>query len=143
MSSKPAGSVPDGVDHLFVYGSLRRDSGHAIHRVLAEGASFVGRASVRGELYDLGWHPGAVPSADEQQRVQGEVYRLHDPARMLTLLDHYEGCGPKDPTPHLFARERAEVLIAGGARVASWVYWYRGATHGAARIETGEWRLRG
>src|SRR5688572_11628902 len=97
--------------HLFVYGSLRADSGHAMHRVLAAGATFVGKGSVAGELYHLGWHPGAVLAQSDGHRVRGELYRLHDGGQMLAVLDDYEGCGPADPQPHRFLRAETEVLL--------------------------------
>jgi gamma-glutamylcyclotransferase (GGCT)/AIG2-like uncharacterized protein YtfP len=135
----------DLTDHLFVYGTLRRGSGHRMHRILAEGASFVGQGRVPGELYHLGWHPGAVPVRAESgvhqgpRAIRGELYRLHEPGRMLALLDDYEGCGPADPEPHRFVRERIEVLLDRGGRVTSWIYWYCGETTDAVRIDSGEW----
>ena len=45
---------------LFVYGTLRSDSGHAMHAVLVRGAQLVGRGEVDGALVDLGDYPGLV-----------------------------------------------------------------------------------
>ena len=126
-------------DHLFVYGSLRADAGHEMHRVLAEGASFVGKGSVPGALYHLGWHPGAVPSRRPGECVRGEIYRLHDPDRLLPVLDRYEGCGPEDALPHRFERERVEASLDGGGRTTCWIYWHRGEIDEAARVESGDW----
>jgi gamma-glutamylcyclotransferase (GGCT)/AIG2-like uncharacterized protein YtfP len=117
-----------------------------MHRILAEGASFVGQGTVPGALYDLGWHPGAVRGRDDALGapgvVRGELYLLLDPERTLALLDEYEGCGPADPEPHRFVRERAQVRPDRGGQVISWIYWYRGGTEGVARIESGDWAAK-
>ena len=52
---------------LFVYGMLRRGSGHAMADFLAERSRFVGQARVRGRLYDLGRFPGMLAAeADDE-----------------------------------------------------------------------------
>ena len=125
---------------LFVYGTLRRDSGHPGHGIMADGAVFLGRGVVRGNLYRLGWHPGAVLLSDQQERwIQGELYRLHDAEQLLRVLDDYEGCGPNDPEPHRFARVAVEVRLDGGDRATAWIYVFRASTDGAALIESGDW----
>ena len=126
-------------DHLFVYGTLRRNSGHEAHGILAAGASLVGPGKVRGALYKLGWHPGAVLSENEGAWVHGELYWLHDAPMMLAVLDDYEGCAPGDPEPHRFARVATEVVLDDGKLVESWIYVLRGSTEGATRIESGDW----
>jgi len=93
--------------HVFVYGTLRRGSGHEMHSFLAAWAELLGPASVRGRLYDInGLYPGlklagphskdACPSAvdgsvgasgcrapevndDDATLVLGEVWRLTQP----------------------------------------------------------------
>ena len=44
--------------HLFVYGTLRRGSGHPMSRFLAARARLLAGARVPGRLYDLGGFPG-------------------------------------------------------------------------------------
>ncbi len=124
-------------EHLFVYGSLRRDAGHAMHRVLARDASLVGEGSVAGRIYDLGPYPGAVPFSDGS-RVHGEVYRLHRPASTLAKLDRYEGCGPLDDPPHRFERAHGHVRLDSGETLTAWVYWYRGSWSADRRIDSGD-----
>jgi gamma-glutamylcyclotransferase (GGCT)/AIG2-like uncharacterized protein YtfP len=126
-------------DHLFVYGTLRLDSGHQAHERLSGHATFVGRGLVRGALYKLGWHPGAVLSENGDERIRGELYRMHDPTALLAQLDEYEGCGPNDPRPHRFERVATDVQLDGGERVRSWIYVFRDSTVQAPRIESGDW----
>jgi gamma-glutamylcyclotransferase (GGCT)/AIG2-like uncharacterized protein YtfP len=78
-------------DHLFVYGTLRADSGHPMARRLRAGARYVGKGSAAGSLYDFGDHPGAVFARDSRYRVKGDVFRLGSNPRVLTHLDTYEG----------------------------------------------------
>jgi gamma-glutamylcyclotransferase (GGCT)/AIG2-like uncharacterized protein YtfP len=58
-------------DHLFVYGTLRSEARHPMHRVLKRYGEFVGVGRVRGKLYDLGKFPGAVPA--DGSSLQGQI----------------------------------------------------------------------
>jgi len=110
--------------HLFVYGTLRKAVGHAMHRVLERAARMVGLATVRGALYDLGSYPGLVITGHDVDRVKGEVYAL-DPdgaEAALALLDAYEGCAPSDPMPHEYRRVRVQVTFDDGADDEAWTY---------------------
>ncbi|HET6581783.1 MAG TPA: gamma-glutamylcyclotransferase family protein, partial [Nannocystaceae bacterium] len=67
---------------LFVYGTLRSDSGHAMHDVLARGAVLVGRGEVDGTAVDLGEYPGLVLGGGT---AHGELWALHDDALFARL----------------------------------------------------------
>ena len=124
---------------LFVYGTLRRDSPNSRHGMLAGAARFVGHARVHGRLYEIGGYPGLIHATDPDDWVHGEVYELAGPHEILTRLDEYEGCGPRDPEPHEYRRERAEVWMATGAREEAWVYRYLGSIVGKREIESGDY----
>jgi gamma-glutamylcyclotransferase (GGCT)/AIG2-like uncharacterized protein YtfP len=114
--------MTQGPDLLFVYGSLRR--GFELHGVLAGlGARHVGKASLRGRLFDLGDYPGAEPSTADGDRVRGEVYRLANPERALQILDRTEGLRPCAPAESLYRREVAGVTLEDGSTAQAWVYW--------------------
>lgn len=150
----PAG---DGaIAHLFVYGTLRRDAGHEMHRLLALHGRRCGRGSVVGRLYDLGPYPGAVPDEpggpggapggpgthrlpDSAPSVRGEVYLLERPSVALEDLDRYEGCAAEDPHPHDFVRASVTVKSDDGDRIRAWIYWYRGSLEGAEPVPTGDY----
>ncbi len=102
--------------------------GYGLHRVLARGATYVGRARVRGQLLGLGRYPGLV---EGQGAVRGELYRLADP-ELLPVLDREEG--------YNFERRRSAVTLAKGRRARAWVYWYRGSRHRAVPIPDGDFR---
>jgi gamma-glutamylcyclotransferase (GGCT)/AIG2-like uncharacterized protein YtfP len=101
---------------LFVYGTLRAASGHPMHSRLGAEADFLGAGTYRGRLYDLGTFPGAVASRSNLERVQGEIYRLREPARTLRMLDAYED--------KAFRRARATIRRADGLAIRCWIYLY-------------------
>jgi gamma-glutamylcyclotransferase (GGCT)/AIG2-like uncharacterized protein YtfP len=111
---------------LFTYGTLMR--GYGLHHVLGRQAQFVGVASARGRLLDLGRYPGVV---DGRGRVTGEVYRLRNP-QVLPALDRAEGVQ--------FLRGHTLVTLADGERARAWIYRYRGPRERAVAIPDGDYR---
>ena len=102
--------------------------GFPLHRVLAGGAAYLGVATARGALVDLGRYPGLV---EGRGRVRGEVYRLHTP-ELLPTLDREEG--------YNFVRSMATVTLASGRRTRAWIYRYRGPRERAVPIPHGDYR---
>src|SRR5437870_8556689 len=102
--------------------------GYGRQRLLARGATFLGKGSVAGRLLNLGRYPGLVAGAG---RVRGEIYRLDDP-ELLPVLDREEG--------YNFERRRAIVTLANGRRARAWVYRYRGPQNRAVPIPDGDYR---
>ncbi|HVF67495.1 MAG TPA: gamma-glutamylcyclotransferase family protein [Pyrinomonadaceae bacterium] len=95
---------------VFVYGTLRRGGVRAMP-VLFPGSEFVGRASVRGRLYDFGDYPGLLLDGAGTP-VAGEVYEVGE--EVLKELDDIEA-------PAYYSRREAEVSLGGGG-VTCWVY---------------------
>jgi len=131
--------------NLFVYGTLREDAGHEMYHILARHASFVGEATVRGELYSLGEYPGFVPRQDKADLVKGELYEISTDAleHTLSLLDDYEGLGQGDPLPHEYRRELVPVTLDDGRQLDAWAYVVNRSLEGLERIRSGdfaEWR---
>jgi len=110
--------------HLFVYGTLRRNLEHPMHAILKRAAHFVGEATVRGTLYDLGAYPALVVGEDRHRRVTGEVYalELHGAPAALEALDAYEGCAAGDPEPHEYRRAILQASLSDGSVLAAWTY---------------------
>lgn len=112
--------------HLFVYGTLRRGFENPFARTLAEQAEFIGPATAGGRIYAVApRYPGLVPSEDPNDRAAGEVFRMHDPAALLRLLDDYEGCGPLSPQPYEFERELTVAVLDYSRQIEVWAYLYR------------------
>lgn len=117
------------MEHLFVYGTLRATDGHPMHNYLRSYCDYVGEASINGIKVDLGDYPGLLPSGDPQNKVAGELYRIHSGASevLFDALDRYEGCSPDDPEPHEYFRHRHDVtLVSDQQTIEAWVYFYNG-----------------
>jgi gamma-glutamylcyclotransferase (GGCT)/AIG2-like uncharacterized protein YtfP len=126
------------VNHLFVYGTLRRGAGAMCARFLSD-STFVGAGRVAGRIFRLDGYPGMVACTEGSAQVVGEVFRLYDPLLDLPLLDEYEGCGPADPLPHEFERGITPVQMDDGRTLDAWVYLYRLDTSGRAPIPSGDY----
>jgi len=127
--------MPTSYHQLFVYGSLRSDSGHPAHELVSNDFSLLGPASVKGKVYDLGEYPGAIPSAGESL-ISGELYRLKEGADFeaaAARLDEYEGV---NETPPLFTRNLVDVYLD-GRPTRAWIYWYNGSVEGKPWMESG------
>lgn len=120
MNQRESAAEPD---HLLVYGTLLRTTGHPYARLLHRHSTCLGRGSFPGRLYDLGSYPGAVYEARAAIRVHGDILHLPHPERVLPLLDEYEGYSPNRPRSSLFVRQRVEVESEQGP-VRCWVYLY-------------------
>lgn len=120
-------------DLLFVYGSLRR--GEQADLSLRPGVTFLNTDAINGELYAVGWYPGAkaVPSGFDHHNpsIVGDVFRIEDDA-IAPLLDAYE-CYPS-----LF--NRIETMTAAGHKV--WVYTYNNVVDESRRVDNGDWSTR-
>ena len=117
------------MQYLFVYGTLLTTSGHPMHNYLRGYCDLVGPASIGGIKIDLGEYPGLIPSGDPDDKVEGELYRIHDGAdeTLFDGLDHYEGCSDDDPEPHEYYRHQHDVTLAADQAVyEAWVYLYNG-----------------
>jgi len=124
--------------HLFVYGTLRRRAGSAMHPLLARHAAFVGEASYQGVMYKVGRYPGVVASGNSSDQVRGEVYRLRQPALVLPRLDRYEQCRSALPERAEYVREQQEVRLRSGKRLTAWVYLYNRPVERLPRIPSGD-----
>lgn len=124
------------VDLLFVYGTLRRGSGHPMSRFLARRADIVGPGRMSGRMYDLADYPGAIHDPSSQTAVAGEIVRLREPDSSLPILDGYEdvqasGLGE-------FRRELCPVKTADGQEWRCWVYTLNRPVDGLRAVPNGE-----
>lgn len=126
---------------LFVYGTLRRDSGHAMGAWLAAQADWLGPAWCEGaRLYRVGWYPALAPGP-AGECVRGDLYRLRDVALLWPRLDAFEGVtGSRDDE---YRRVRSPVRCADGVVVAAWVYWHARDGAGLEWLPGGDWLAAG
>jgi gamma-glutamylcyclotransferase (GGCT)/AIG2-like uncharacterized protein YtfP len=125
---------------LFVYGTLRAFVDIPMARRLRLASRYVGRARVRGRLYDLGRYPGLVAARRRDEWVVGELYELAPGSDLLRALDRYEA-GPAGRERPRFVRQRTHAVLDGHRKVAVWVYRYRRRVRPQTRIASGDYRL--
>src|SRR3954471_5288397 len=86
--------MPARPDLLVVYGTLRSGTGWRERLGVADLVESVGRCTLAGSLFELGWYPGLV--LDGAGPVVAEAVRLIDPAA-LDAFDRFEGYDPARP----------------------------------------------
>ncbi len=128
--------------HLFVYGTLMSSARHPMGRRLAREARLLGRATIRGWLFDLGRYPGLVESGEKDGLVHGEAYLLGSAEASLRWLDAYEGFMPGHPQSSDYERVLRSVELETGECLTAWVYLYRRDVGHARLIESGRWEKR-
>lgn len=124
------------LNHLFVYGTLRRDFNGKRHPFFSKGCDYLCEARFNGKLYDLGSFPGAVPSDNPSDWVKGEVYRLNQPEATLSVLDAYEGAVGPEP---LYRRELVDITLENGKPIEAFTYIFNLPVDGYPRIESGDY----
>ena len=92
---------------LFVYGTLRPFVDIPMAQWLRRAARYVGPATTRGRLYDLGAYPGMRAARGRGELVAGDLYRVSTP-EVWRVLDRYErGVARQSPVrPRSLCRAR-------------------------------------
>ncbi len=109
---------------LFVYGTLRRASGHLMSRALAHNARRLGPGAIRGRKCRLGPYPAVVPDPNAGWII-GDVVEIVGGRRFWQVLDIYEGC--HDPCSG-YERRRIPVWMPRGGSgrwIEAWCYLMR------------------
>jgi gamma-glutamylcyclotransferase (GGCT)/AIG2-like uncharacterized protein YtfP len=125
--------------NLFVYGSLRSGFQHEAYQYIAQYFTLVGQATAKGNLYDMGAYPVAVPTT-ANTFIHGELYTLSRPEEfsyIIGQLDDYEGVYAEEGETPLYTRGTAIVYCNGQPHTA-WVYWFTGNTHGLPQLIHGD-----
>lgn len=127
--------------HLFAYGSILTGTGQrSLARTLRELVEDLGPGYVRARLYDLGDYPGAVPSTNPGDRVQGRLLRLRAPLSALSRLDRYERYDPRAEAASEFVRRPVEVALPGRpGPVTAYVYYYNRPARHRPRVLPADW----
>lgn len=128
---------PESTRHVFVYGTLRRGQERDINR-LRPAPRWLGLATARGLLHQLGSYPGVVLGG--AGLVRGEVYAIN--AELELQLDLIEGVGPA-PGDEYIKREIVVRLEHDGDQheeLLCLVYALApGLSLGKALISSGDW----
>lgn len=89
--------MPEGMRHVFVYGTLRRGGRNDINR-LEPPPRYVGMGEVKGRLYHMDWYPGLMLGGEEAVTVVGEVYEVSP--QLESVLDEIEGIVPGEDSEY-------------------------------------------
>lgn len=110
-------------------------TGESRHRLLAPArVKSVRKASILGELLDLGEYPGLILSSGGASRVRGEFIEVEALESVIEALDEEEG--PE------FRREVVNAALDEGGNHFAWA-WLLAAGHPSTRVITsGDWRNR-
>ncbi len=74
-------------EHLFLYGTLLPGQAPAEVSGVMRQLRRIGKATMRGSIYDLGEYPGAILNTTSNNLISGEVFVIpHDPS-VLKQLD--------------------------------------------------------
>ena len=120
---------------LFVYGTLRPFVDIPMAKWLRRAAHYVGPATMRGRLYDLGAYPGPARSARSRRfRRRRPVSRRAKSGACSTATSAVARGKAR------FVRARCVVRSLARRRKTAWVYRYCYAVVGAARISSGDYR---
>lgn len=126
---------------LFVYGTLRNNYGHKLYDILRDNFELIGKAVIKGKLFDIGRYPGAVIGKSDNNKIIGELYQARNSEAIgpaLRKLDKYEGYDAQDSSSE-YIRKRKFVRLKNGKKVLSWVYLYNRPVKNKRLIESGDY----
>lgn len=124
---------------LFVYGSLRSGFKSPAYEYVAKNFKLLGEASVKGQYFEKGSFPVALPTTQDHFIV-GELYEIKNPAEfswVMGQLDDYEGVNTEAGEVPLYRRALVEVMY-NNSPVQAWIYWYNQSIEGMPPITTGD-----
>jgi gamma-glutamylcyclotransferase (GGCT)/AIG2-like uncharacterized protein YtfP len=111
------------MEYLFVYGTLRKEYGHKMHKTIATYCTYISNGMVKGQLYRVSYYPALVLSQEETW-VIGELYSIHNSQVLFKLLDEYEDYYPSDEAHSDYVRKQIEVKTTNGQYHWAWTYIY-------------------
>jgi len=129
-------------EFLFVYGTLRKQSASNMSHLIASHCEYFSYGAMHGTLYEVCGYPGAIESCDTNDKVSGELYKMHDRKLVLNRLDEYEECTDLFPTPHEYSRKQLSIELIGGGSVVAWVYLYNHDVSKLQQIISGDYMGR-
>ena len=131
--------MPDSIDYLFVYGTLRSDTySDSYRQLIAPEFTLISRATIPGKLYVIADYPGLLPAEKPTDLVVGEVHAFSGGDCQLADIDDYEGCGVNSQQPHLYRRVQQSVALEDGSMISAWVYFYNFSLNENMLIRSGD-----
>ncbi len=124
---------------VFVYGTLRKGGSNHFRM---DGAEFVGKGVVKGEIYQIDTNPELVFPAlklDGEGQVLGEVYHVCE--TQLIALDAFEGISEHYEEPYEYRRMSVSVELESGELLPAWVWEWNSCLDGIMPLPNGDWLL--
>ena len=132
--------MTESKEHLFTYGTLRKGETNPMQNYLEKNADWIGKALFRGKLYYANGHPAAILSANEENRILGDVYEFDTGSPLLRELDRYEGYRPDRLDESLYIRMKRDVTLKKNSEVCmAWIYIYNQSIDRAKLIASGNY----
>ena len=113
-----------------------KNSVNSYQQQLHKAAKFIGRAQVKGKLFDFGEYPGAVYEPYSDTLIFGELYEIVDQS-VWSIIDEYEGCSIQDEKPHEYIRIDVEASCEDGRKFRCQFYQYNWDISKGLIIESG------
>jgi gamma-glutamylcyclotransferase (GGCT)/AIG2-like uncharacterized protein YtfP len=128
---------PSQSNLLFIYGTLMQAE-NSYGAYLRDNSELLGKAKLRGKLFDIGPYPGAhyIPGSDLY--TFGHLLKLRRPNEALQIIDEYEGFGATELQPNEFVREIVQVEYNNGP-VICWAYLYNHPVDDLSEIKSGDY----
>jgi len=127
------------LEFIFVYGTLRKQKASNMHHLLADYCEYFSDGVMPGKLYQVCGYPGAIESGDANDKVFGELYKIHNQKLVLARLDEYEECSDRFPMPREYIRKPISIELSGGGSVVAWVYLYNHEVSKLQQIISGDY----
>lgn len=123
---------------IFVYGTLHDNPGNRYSRFLEQNAKYIGVATRKGKLFNIGRYPGAVESLNPDDMIKGYLYSTDNMETLLSKLDEYEGYEKSYPAHSLFIRKKVLVADKKNKKHWAWMYLYNKDVSKKKEIDEGD-----
>lgn len=126
-------------DHLFVYGTLRKEINHPMADILQKYSQNSINGWFSGKLFDAGSFPAAVLADENSDRVHGEIYEITNSDALFHHLDPYEGYDAQTPSKSLYLRKKVMVKTNIEEQRPAWTYLYNRSVGNLPYIPGGDY----
>lgn len=127
---------------LFAYGFLKREfQGNQMTQTPPFLFHYIGDGYFPGRMYLVEDFPGAIYLPEWTGQVHGEILKLENAEKALSILDEYEHAAPLIQEDPWYSRQLRSVTTATGV-VKCWVYEYRHHTDGLQEIKDGKFTYK-
>ncbi len=128
------------MEYLFTYGTLQKEFDIPINKEISQYLKPITTGYFLGKLFEVDEYPGAIQTESDFYPIKGKIFQVTD-SKAWQLMDDYEECSDKFPTPHEYKREKIEIRTDEGKRITAWIYLYNYPTSKLTEIKNGDYIL--